>query len=418
MSATRSPHSSLPSTARCSPTRRARSTRGIEIVEFACGIPQLLKGDFTDRCPPASITGPCAATGRGRRHHAVQFSVHGAVLDVSLAHRVRQHLRVEAERTRSVGLDVHGGTDARKPACPGRVQRGAGRQERRRCAARSSATSQAVSFVGSTAVAQYIYRTRRAAGKRVQALGGAKNHLVVMPDADLEQAVDGLIGAAYGSAGERCMAISVAVLVGDARRRDCRAHRARARAARSAKAWRAMPRWARSSPAARERISGYIEDGVAKARSCWWTGASFSVPGHENGFFPGGDVVRPRHPADAHLPGGDLRAGAGRACACRPGEAVQLVDAHGFANGVLLHARRQHGTRVRPRDRGRHGRHQRADTGTDGVARLRRLEDSLFGDMHAYGEEGVRFYTRQKSMMQRWPESTPKGPEFVMPTAK
>jgi malonate-semialdehyde dehydrogenase (acetylating) / methylmalonate-semialdehyde dehydrogenase len=285
----------------------------------------------------------------------------------------------------------------------------------------------AVSFVGSTAIAHYVYQRGAAAGKRIQALGGAKNHLVVMPDADLDQAVDALIGSAYGSAGERCMAISVAVLVGDTGERIMPRLAERARRLRVGNG---MQSDAEMGPvitqAARERICGYIEDGAASGaqlvvdgRRHPASGASFSVPGHEGGYWLGATLFD--HVTPAMRIYREEIFGPVLSCVRVPdfAAAVQLVNAHPLANGVACFTRdgniaREFGRRIEvgmvginvpiPVPMAWHG--------------FGGWKSSLFGDMHAYGEEGVRFYTRQKSIMQRWPESTPKGAEFVMPTAK
>ena len=263
----------------------------------------------------------------------------------------------------------------------------------------------------------------------MQALGGAKNHMVVMPDADLEQAVDALIGAAYGSAGERCMAISVAVLVGDIAERMLPQLAERARALRSRNGMQAQtPRWVRSSTAqALERIARLHRGWRGERRQARRrrpppsaSGAAFAVPGHEQGFFIGAtlfDHVHARRCASTAK-----RSSARCSCCVRVPDfaaAVNLVNAHPFANGVACFTRdgnvaREFGRRIEvgmvginvpiPVPMAWHG--------------FGGWKSSLFGDMHAYGEEGVRFYTRQKSIMQRWPESTPKGAEFAMPTAK
>jgi malonate-semialdehyde dehydrogenase (acetylating)/methylmalonate-semialdehyde dehydrogenase len=190
-------------------------TRGIDIVEFACGIPQLLKGDFTDQVSTGidnwTLRQPLGVVA-GITPFNFPCMVPMWMFPVAIA--CRQLLRAQAQRARPQRQPVHGrAAQAGRPARR-RVQRGAGRQGGGRRAA-GAPRREGVSFVGSTPIAQYIYETGARHGKRVQALGGAKNHMVVMPDADLEQAVDALIGSAYGSAGERCMAISVAVLVGD-----------------------------------------------------------------------------------------------------------------------------------------------------------------------------------------------------------
>ena len=278
----------------------------------------------------------------------------------------------------------------------------------------------AISFVGSTPIAQYIYETGAKHGKRVQALGGAKNHMVVMPDADMDQAVDALIGAAYGSAGERCMAISVAVLVGEV------ADRLVPRLAERAKALKiknGMAMDAEMGPIvtaeAKARIEGYIDIGVQEGATLVVDGRGCKVPGHEAGFFTGGTLF------DHVLPSMRIYKEEifGPVLACVRvkdfAEAVALVNAHEYGNGVACFTRDGHVAREFSR---------RIEVGMVGINvpipvpmawhGFGGWKRSLFGDMHAYGEEGVRFYTRQKSIMQRWPESTPKGAEFVMPTSK
>jgi malonate-semialdehyde dehydrogenase (acetylating)/methylmalonate-semialdehyde dehydrogenase len=242
----------------------------------------------------------------------------------------------------------------------------------------------AVSFVGSTPIAQYIYETGAHHGKRVQALGGAKNHMVVMPDADIAQAVDALIGSAYGSAGERCMAISVAVLVGEVADKIVPLLAERAR---SLKIKNGMELDAEMGPIvtreARDRIEGYIGIGLEEGAKLVVDGRGHQVGGFENGFFTGGtlfDFVQPTMRIYKEEIFGPVLACV-RVQVGMVGINVPIpvpMAWHGFGG----------------------------------------WKKSLFGDMHAYGEEGVRFYTKQKSVMQRWPDSIAKGAEFVMPTAK
>jgi malonate-semialdehyde dehydrogenase (acetylating)/methylmalonate-semialdehyde dehydrogenase len=278
----------------------------------------------------------------------------------------------------------------------------------------------AVSFVGSTPIAQYIYETGAKNGKRVQALGGAKNHMVVMPDADIEQAVDALIGAAYGSAGERCMAISVAVLVGDVADQIIPKLAERAR---TLKIKNGMELDAEMGPIvtaqARDRIEGYIALGVEEGAQLVVDGRGHTVAGHEQGFFTGGTLF------DHVLPSMRIYKEEifGPVLACVRvadfAEALSLVNAHEFGNGVACFT--SDGNVAREFSR-------RVQVGMVGINvpipvpmawhGFGGWKKSLFGDMHAYGEEGVRFYTKQKSIMQRWPASIGKGAEFVMPTAK
>jgi malonate-semialdehyde dehydrogenase (acetylating) / methylmalonate-semialdehyde dehydrogenase len=278
----------------------------------------------------------------------------------------------------------------------------------------------AVSFVGSTPIANYIYETGAKNGKRVQALGGAKNHMVVMPDADLDQAVDALVGAGYGSAGERCMAISVAVLVGDVADKIIPklAERARKLVVKNG-----MEPDAEMGPIvtrqALERIEGYIARGVEEGASLVVDGRGLKVPGHEDGFFTGGTLFDNVTPEMSIYK--DEIFGPVLSCVRVKDftEAVDLINANEFGNGVACYTRDGHVAREFGR---------RIEVGMVGINvpipvpmawhGFGGWKRSLFGDTHAYGEEGVRFYTKQKSIMQRWPESTEKGAEFAMPTAK
>jgi len=278
----------------------------------------------------------------------------------------------------------------------------------------------AISFVGSTPIAQYIYETGARHGKRVQALGGAKNHMVVMPDADVEQAVDALIGAAYGSAGERCMAISVAVLVGDVADKIVPKLAERAK---TLKIKNGMELDAEMGPIvtaqARDRIEGMIGVGIEEGATLVVDGRGHKVPGHEQGFFTGGTLFD--HVTPAMRIYKEEIFGPVLACVRVSGftEALDLVNAHEFGNGVACFT--SDGNVAREFSR-------RVQVGMVGINvpipvpmawhGFGGWKKSLFGDMHAYGEEGVRFYTKQKSVMQRWPASIAKGAEFVMPTAK
>jgi malonate-semialdehyde dehydrogenase (acetylating)/methylmalonate-semialdehyde dehydrogenase len=278
----------------------------------------------------------------------------------------------------------------------------------------------AVSFVGSTPIAEYIQNTATAHGKRAQALGGAKNHLVVMPDADLDQAVDALIGAAYGSAGERCMAISVCVAVG--RIADELVARL-AQRARALKIGDGMDPASEMGPLVtaqhQARVKDYVDLGVQEGAALVVDGRGCTVAGRERGFYVGGclfDHVQPSMriyreeifgPVLAVVRVPDFAA------------AVALVNGHEFGNGVSLFT--ADGNTAREFTR-------RVQIGMVGINvpipvpmafySFGGWKKSLFGDTHAYGMEGVRFYTRYKAVMQRWPGSIAKGAEFVMPTAK
>ncbi|MFM2084031.1 MAG: methylmalonate-semialdehyde dehydrogenase, partial [Pseudomonadota bacterium] len=282
----------------------------------------------------------------------------------------------------------------------------------------------AISFVGSTPIANYIYETGAHHGKRVQALGGAKNHMVVMPDADLDQAVDALIGAAYGSAGERCMAISVAVLVGDVGDKIIPKLIERTKAL---KVLNGTNLTAEMGPivtqAAHDRITGYIDIGKKEGAKLLVDGRGFSGSsagaGCEQGYWMGGSLFD-HVTTDMRIYKEEIF---GPVLSCVRvtdfATAVQIINDHEFGNGVSIFTRdggvaREFGRRIQvgmvginvpiPVPMSWHG--------------FGGWKRSLFGDMHAYGEEGVRFYTKQKSIMQRWPDSIAQGAEFVMPTSK
>ncbi|SOE50120.1 CoA-acylating methylmalonate-semialdehyde dehydrogenase [Orrella dioscoreae] len=396
--------------------------RGIDIVEFACGAPQLLKGDYTDqvsggmdnwtlRQPLGVVAGvtpfnfpvmvpmwmfPMALAAGNT------FVLKPSPLDPSPSLRIAALLK-EAGLPDGVFNVVQGDKDAVE-------------------ALLAHPDVKAVSFVGSTPIAQRIYETGARHGKRVQALGGAKNHMVVMPDADLEQAADALIGAAFGSAGERCMAISVAVLVGDVGKTliPVLAERARTLKIRNGES-----AGAEMGPivtaAALARIRGAIDEGVREGAALVVDGrgfdASLAGEGCEAGFWLGATLF------DKVTPGMRLYREEifGPVLACVHvkdlAEAVALINAHEFGNGVSCFTRDGQAAREFSR---------RIEVGMVGINvpipvpmawhGFGGWKRSLFGDMHAYGEEGIRFYTRQKSVMQRWPDSIGKGAEFSMPT--
>ena len=399
-------------------------TRGIEIVEFACGAPQLLKTDFTDqvssnidnwtlRQPLGVVAGitpfnfpvmvpmwmfPVAlATGN-------TFVLKPSPIDPSPSLFI-------AELLKRAGLPdgVFNVVQGDKGAVDALLEH---------------PDVQAISFVGSTPIANHIYETGARHGKRVQALGGAKNHLVVMPDADIDQVVDALIGAAYGSAGERCMAISVAVFVGDETAEKVMPKLIER--TRALKVLEGSNLAAEMGPivtrAALERITGYIEQGVREGATLLVDGRGFdgetAGEGCGDGFWLGGTLFDDVTP-DMRIYREEIF---GPVLACLRvkdfAEAVQLINDHEFGNGVSLYTRDGHIAREFGR---------RIQVGMVGINvpipvpmawhGFGGWKKSLFGDMHAYGEEGVRFYTRQKSIMQRWPQAIAKGAEFAMPTS-
>jgi malonate-semialdehyde dehydrogenase (acetylating)/methylmalonate-semialdehyde dehydrogenase len=381
--------------------------RGIEVVEFACGIPNLLKSDFSDqvagdidnwnlRQPLGVVAGvtpfnfpmmvPCwmfamaAACGN-------TFVLKPSERTPSASIRLAE-LFIEAGFPKGVFNIVHGDKDAVDALI-------------------AHPDVAAISVVSSTPVAEYIYSEGAKHGKRVQALGGAKNHLVVMPDANMDQAVEALIASSYGSAGERCMATSVAVAVGPIA--DALVERLATRV-RSLKIGGGMEPGLDMGPlvtaAHRAKVSGYIDAGVAAGAKLVVDGRGHTVPGHEEGFFLGGslfDGVQPDMsiyreeifgPVLSVVRVPDLAS------------AIALVNAHELGNCVTLFT--SDGGAARKFSR-------QIQVGMVGInvpspvpaawMSFGGWKRSLFGDHHQYGQEAVRFYTRYKSIMQRWPDS-------------
>jgi malonate-semialdehyde dehydrogenase (acetylating)/methylmalonate-semialdehyde dehydrogenase len=394
--------------------------RGIDIIEFACGIPQLLKGDYTEQVS-TGIDNWTMRQALGVVAGITPFNFPVMVpcwmFPVAIACGNTFVLK-PSERDPSASIFMAQLlTQAGLPDGVFNVVQG---DKLAVDTLLGHPDVKALSFVGSTPIAQYIYETGAHHGKRVQALGGAKNHMVVMPDADVDQVVDALIGAAYGSAGERCMAISVAVLVGDIADKVVPLVAERARAL---KIKNGMELDAEMGPIvteqARDRIESYIGIGVEEGAKLVVDGRGHKVAGHEAGFFTGGtlfDHVTPEMRIYKEEIFGPVLA-----CVrvANFAQAVDLVNAHEYGNGVACYT--SDGNVAR--EFARH-----IQVGMVGINvpipvpmawhGFGGWKKSLFGDMHAYGEEGVRFYTKQKSIMQRWAASTPKGPEFVMPTAK
>jgi len=400
---------------------RGELVRGLEVVEFACGIPQMLKGEFSE--------------GVGRGVDAVSFrqplGVVAGITPFNFPAMVPMWMFPVAlacgncfvlkpsERDPSLGVElalllkeaglpdgvfnvVHGGKEAVD-------------------ALLDHPLVVAISFVGSTPIAEYVHRRGIENGKRVQALGGAKNHMVVMPDADLDQAVNALMGAAYGSAGERCMAISVAVPVG-----EDTADRLVEKLAERARALKVGPGSDAGNDmgplvtaAHRDKVLGYIDAGAAEGAELVVDGRGFIVPGHELGFFVGAtlfDRVTPDMSIYREEIFGPVLSVV-RAASFE--EALALVDSHEFGNGTAIFTRD-----------GRAAQQflERVQAGMVGINvpipvpmafhSFGGWKRSLFGDHHMHGPEGVRFYTRLKTGTIRWPVGAAGDAEFVMPTQK
>ena len=403
-------------------------SRGIDIIEFACGIPQLLKGDFTDQ----------VSTGIDNWTLRQPLGVVAGITPFNFPVMVPMWMFPVAIAAGNTFVLKPSPTDPSASLFMAELLQQAGLPQGVFNVVQGDKVAvdallehpdvKAISFVGSTPIANYIYETGARHGKRVQALGGAKNHMVVMPDADIDQAVDALIGAGYGSAGERCMAISVAVLVGDV------ADRLIPKLVERAKALKVLNGEnlaAEMGPivtqAAHERITGYIALGEQEGAKLLVDGRSFDAKAAgagcgtdtSGGFWMGGTLFDHVTP-DMRIYKEEIF---GPVLGCvRVADfatAVQLINDHEFGNGVSCYTRDGNVAREFAR---------RIQVGMVGINvpipvpmawhGFGGWKKSLFGDMHAYGEEGVRFYTKQKSIMQRWPESIGKGAEFVMPTAK
>lgn len=395
-------------------------TRGLEVVEFACGIPHLIKGEFSDQVGGGvdsySLRQPLGVVA-GITPFNFPAMVPLWMLPVALACGNAFVLK-PSERDPSASLFL---ADLLKEAgLPDGVFNVVQGDAEAVNALLEHPDVAAVSFVGSTPIARHIYATGTANGKRVQALGGAKNHLVVMPDADLDQAVDALMGAAYGSAGERCMAISVAVAVGDV------ADALVAKLADKARALRVGPGDDATSEmgplvtrAHCDKVRGYVDTGVAEGATLVVDGRSLKVAGHEAGFFLGPclfDHVTPAMtlwreeifgPVLAVVRVADFES------------ALALIRSHAYGNGVSLFTRDGDCAREFVR---------RVEIGMVGVNvpipvpmafhSFGGWKQSMFGDHAMHGMEGVRFNTRLKTVTSRWPTGIRAGAEFVMPTLK
>jgi malonate-semialdehyde dehydrogenase (acetylating)/methylmalonate-semialdehyde dehydrogenase len=395
-------------------------TRGIEVVEFACGLPQLLKTQFSDNVGGGidqwNIRQPLGVC-VGITPFNFPFMVPMWMAPLAIA-TGNTFILKPSERDPSASLLI---ADLFKQAgLPDGVFNVVQGDKVAVDALLAHPDVAAVSFVGSTPIAETIHAEATRRGKRVQALGGAKNHLVVMSDADLEQAVDALMGAAYGSAGERCMAISVAVAVGEIADQLVEKLVPRVRALKIRDGMDAEAEMGPVVSAAHKaKIESMIAAGVSEGAQLLVDGRGLKVEGHEDGFFLGGslfDHVQEGMQIHREEIFGPVL------CVVRVPDfasALALINRHEFGNGVSLFT--ADGNTAREFSR-------RVQVGMVGVNvpipvpmawhSFGGWKRSLFGDMHAYGEEGIRFYTRYKSIMQRWPESIAKGAEFTMPVAK
>ncbi len=403
---------------------RGEVARGIEVVEFAIGIPHLLKGEFTDQIARGidawSMRQPLGVVA-GITPFNFPVMVPMWMFPVALACGNTFILK-PSERDPSPSL-LHAEL-LKQAGLPDGVFNVVQGDKLVVDALLEHEHVQAISFVGSTPIAEYIYAKGTANGKRVQALGGAKNHMVVMPDADMDMTVDALMGAAYGSAGERCMAISVVVAIGAAGDELVSALERRTAAL---KVRDGMAHDAEMGPvvtaAAKQRIERLIGEGVEQGATLVVDGRNFQVPDRPNGFFVGGTlfdhVTEDMTIYQEEIFGPVL-------CVMRlpdVGTAVELINRNEYGNGVAVFTRDGGVAREFVRQ---------IQVGMVGVNvplpvpmafnSFGGWKRSLFGDHHAYGPEGVRFYTRHKAVMQRWPSlekgAATAGAEFAFPQMK
>ncbi|WP_299842494.1 CoA-acylating methylmalonate-semialdehyde dehydrogenase [uncultured Jannaschia sp.] len=395
-------------------------TRGLEVVEFAVGAPNLLKGEITENVGTGvdshSLRQPLGVVA-GITPFNFPAMVPMWMFPVALACGNTFVLK-PSERDPSASLLIAEWlTKAGLPAGVFNVVQG---DKAAVDALLEHPDVKAVSFVGSTPIARYIYETGTKAGKRVQALGGAKNHMVILPDADLDMAANALMGAAYGSAGERCMAISVAVPVTD-QVADALIERLVPKI-EALKVGPAADRASEMGPvvtrAAQEKILGYIDRGEAEGAKIVVDGRGFTPPqGYENGYYVGPtliDEVTPEMTIWREEIFGPVLSVVRRKDYAG---AVELIDRHDYANGVAVFTRDGDAARTFAHD---------VEVGMVGVNvpipvpmafhSFGGWKQSLFGDHHMHGPEGVRFYTRLKTITTRWPTGVRTDPEFVMPT--
>ncbi len=391
-------------------------TRGLEVVEFATGIPHLVKGEYSENVGTGvdayairQAVGVCAGITPFNFPAMVPmwmfpvaiacgntFVLKPSERDPSTALRLAELLK-EAGLPDGVFNVVHGDKEAVD-------------------ALLEHPDVKAVSFVGSTPIARHVYETGTRHGKRVQALGGAKNHAIVMPDADLPFAVEAIVGAGYGSAGERCMAVSAVVAVGDVADALVQGLAERARRVTTGDGTTDVEMGPVVTCAARDRIRGLIDRGCAEGATLVVDGRGISVPGREQGFFVGPtlfDHVQPGHaiyreeifgPVLSVVRVESLEA------------AIGLVNRNPYANGVALFTRSGYAARRFQED---------VEVGMVGINvpipvpmafySFGGWRASLFGDLHVHGMDGVRFYTRGKAVTARWPDDGSAAPGFHMP---
>ncbi|MDC3156882.1 CoA-acylating methylmalonate-semialdehyde dehydrogenase [Pelagibacteraceae bacterium] len=393
-------------------------TRGLEVVEFACGIPHLLKGEFSqnvgtniDSWSIRHPLGICAGITPFNFPAMVPMWMYPIAIACGNSFILKPS---EKDPSCSIKL-AELFTEAGLPDGVFNVIQG---NKNVVDLILQSKDISSVSFVGSTPVAKYIYEQSSSYGKRVQALGGAKNHLVVMPDANIDQAVDGIIGAGFGSAGERCMAISVAVAVGDIA--DELVNKIHLESQKLKVAPWTDPESDMGPVISKEhkdKIEKYISIGVKEGAKLIEDGRNYKIQGYENGFFIGptlfDEVTKDMTIYKEEIFGPVV-------CIVRANnydEALRLVNDHNYGNGTSIYT-----------SDGEISRHFTTNTkiGMVGVNvpipvpmafhSFGGWKQSLFGDHSIHGMEGIHFFTKLKTVTSRWPKSIQSGPEFVLPT--
>ena len=395
-------------------------TRGLEVVEFACGIPQMLKGDFTenvgtniDSWSMRQPLGVCA----GITPFNFPAMVPMWMFPMAIACGNTFILK-PSEKDPSCPLKL--AELFSEAGLPDGVLNVVNGDKEVVDAILEHKDISAVSFVGSTPIAKYIYENAAKNEKRVQALGGAKNHCVVMPDCDLDQAVNGLMGAAYGSAGERCMAQSVAVAVGNV------GDKLVGELSKKVEALKIGPGMDKSSEMGPlvtkehlERVRGYVDLGIKEGADLVVDGRDIKLQGYEDGYYIGGclfDNVK----KDMRIYKEEIFGPVFSVVRAKDfDEALNLINDHEFGNGTSIY--------TRDGDAGRTFANK-IKVGMVGINipipvpvafhSFGGWKRSLFGDQHMHGPEGVRFYTKLKTITSRWPSGVRSDPEFVMPTMK
>tara|TARA_B100000989_G_C19530952_1_gene469818 strand:+ start:1105 stop:2592 length:1488 start_codon:yes stop_codon:yes gene_type:complete len=400
------------------PDAKGSVTRGLEVVEFACGIPHLLKGEFSqnvgtniDSWSVRQPLGICAGITPFNFPAMVPMWMYPIAIACGNTFILKPS---EKDPSCSIKL-AELFSQAGLPDGVFNVLQGD--KEVVDLILKSEDIS-AVSFVGSTPIAKYIYEKSALYGKRVQALGGAKNHLVVMPDANLDQAVDGIIGAGYGSAGERCMAVSVAVAVGNIA--DELVDKIHIEAQKLKVAPWTDPESEMGpviSKAHKDKIEKYISTGIKEGASIIEDGRNLKIQGYENGFFIG-PTLFDNVTKDMTIYKDEIFGPVVSVIRAKDyDEALNLVNDHNYGNGTSVYT-----------SDGEIARHftTHSKIGMVGVNvpipvpmafhSFGGWKQSLFGDHSVHGMEGVHFYTKLKTITSRWPKSIQSGPEFVLPT--